>query len=268
MKALRPIETERLGELLADRALGELSPASAEELSVLLDRAGHPGFEPAVAWLTLALDDPSEGRLPDDLRAELRGLGERLVGPATGAVRRARGARQAGFMETSGWLVAAVWCGLAAWAWTGGRGSEGHGEPEYDTIEAAGDTVIVGLEGAGELADAGPAGEALWNERMQVGYLRLNELPPNNPDRWQYQLWIQDGGRDTTHPVSGGVFDVIPDHRGESIVAFRPGVPVARAERFTVTREPPGGVVTAHRSDAVLAGTPRGASSPPGKLGP
>jgi hypothetical protein len=249
MSTLNPRERERLLDLLADRAVGELAPADAAELADLLARApDEAGYEDLVGGLILAADDPDAGDMPPALRSGLLGKGERMVGPGVAgridasadAGRVGPGAATPGQGGWVGWVAASPMV------------------PSLPTpaqrlmaLEAEPDTRIIPLEGQGELAAAGKAGEIVWNARLQEGFLRLSALPDNDPDQAQYQLWIFDKTRET-YAVDGGVFNVARPGAGEVVVPFEPKLGVGDAAAFAVTRERPGGVVVTDQSGLVL----------------
>ncbi|HSS00740.1 MAG TPA: anti-sigma factor [Kofleriaceae bacterium] len=102
---------------------------------------------------------------------------------------------------------------------------------------------------------AGASGDVVWSSSAQRGFMRFVGLPPNDPAKSQYQLWIFDRQRDQAFPVDGGVFDV--SSTGEVVVAITAKLRVDDATLFAVTVERPGGVVVSKREHiAVLA--PRG----------
>jgi hypothetical protein len=96
-------------------------------------------------------------------------------------------------------------------------------------------------------------GDVVWDSASQTGYMRFVNLPRNEPNAEQYQLWIFDGERDQRYPVDGGVFDV-GKGRGEQIIRIHANLPVRLPLVFAVTVEHPGGVVVSDRSRlAVIA---------------
>jgi hypothetical protein len=84
-------------------------------------------------------------------------------------------------------------------------------------------------------------GDVVWSPSRQQGYLRLANMPVNDPARTQYQLWIVDPDRDSKHPVDGGVFNVSAS--GEVIIPIQAKLPIRSPRAFAITVEQPGGVV-------------------------
>jgi len=92
-------------------------------------------------------------------------------------------------------------------------------------------------------------GEVVWDGARQEGWMVFEGLPPNDPRKGQYQLWIVDSKR-FEHPVDGGVFDV----RGETArVPIDAKLHVPDAEAFVVTYEQPGGVVVSDGPHLLVA---------------
>lgn len=81
-------------------------------------------------------------------------------------------------------------------------------------------------------------GDVVWNDELQMGYLRFEGLRPNDPATEQYQVWVIDE-RGMEQKVSGGVFNATAE--GEVIVPIEPGIDVGRVAVFAVTVENPGG---------------------------
>jgi hypothetical protein len=93
--------------------------------------------------------------------------------------------------------------------------------------------------------ELGVSGEVVWNDEQQAGFLRFSGLNVNDPNDFQYQLWIFDETRKAYSDdvaVDGGVFD-IDRESGEVVVPIRAKLPVGKPFLFAVTTEPPGGVV-------------------------
>ncbi len=98
-------------------------------------------------------------------------------------------------------------------------------------------------------------GDLVWDGQLQEGYMRFNGLVANDPQVFQYQLWIFDAQRDERHPVDGGVFDV-PSGTDEVIVPIHAKLPVGQPVLFAITVEKPGGVVVSDRERIALVAKP------------
>ena len=94
-------------------------------------------------------------------------------------------------------------------------------------------------------------GELLWSGSQQKGFASLSGLEVNDPDQFQYQVWIIDANQ--KYPVTGGVFNVA-DQKG-TVIRLRPNLKVKKAVEFMVTKERPGGVVTSSRENIVAVAT-------------
>jgi len=98
--------------------------------------------------------------------------------------------------------------------------------------------------------EEGSAGDIVWDNARQRGFLRLQHFVANDPTRARYQLWIFDAARDDRYPVDGGVFDV-PPGRDEVVIPVRASLPVLRPVAFAVTVEGSGGAVVSEREKVV-----------------
>jgi hypothetical protein len=108
------------------------------------------------------------------------------------------------------------------------------------------DVLQVAWQAQEDPAATDAAGDVVWSDQEQVGFMRFRGLASNDPALFQYQLWIFDEARDDSFPVDGGVFDV-PPQSDEVIVPIRAKLTVARAKMFAITVEEPGGVVVSKR---------------------
>jgi anti-sigma-K factor RskA len=80
MTPLTEHERQRLLELLADRALGQLELEDRADLESLAARGvDMPDLEPVLGELLVAADDPSGGELPGELRAQIVSRGSALL---------------------------------------------------------------------------------------------------------------------------------------------------------------------------------------------
>jgi len=96
----------------------------------------------------------------------------------------------------------------------------------------------------------GVTGDVVWSQARQQGYLRLANMPVNDPARRQYQLWIVDPDRDK-NPVDGGVFNV--SATGEVIIPIQAKLQIQSPKAFAITAEQPGGVVVSAGPLVVVA---------------
>lgn len=96
----------------------------------------------------------------------------------------------------------------------------------------------------------GSAGDIVWDNGRQRGFLRLQHFVANDPTRARYQLWIFDAARDDRYPVDGGLFDV-PPGRDEVVIPVRASLPVLRPVAFAVTVEGSSGAVVSEREKVV-----------------
>ena len=94
-------------------------------------------------------------------------------------------------------------------------------------------------------------GELLWSNSQQKGFASLSGLEVNDPDEFQYQVWIVDANQ--KYPVTGGVFNVV-DQKG-AVIRLRPNLKIKQAVEFVVTQERPGGVVASSRENIVAVAT-------------
>jgi hypothetical protein len=102
-------------------------------------------------------------------------------------------------------------------------------------------------------AYSGVSGDVVWNNDEQRGYLRLVNMPANDPAVRQYQLWIVDPDRDA-EPVDGGVFDVL-SAGAEVLIPIDAKLPVVSPAAFAITAEQPGGVVVSEGPLLLVAAT-------------
>jgi anti-sigma-K factor RskA len=97
------------------------------------------------------------------------------------------------------------------------------------------------------------AGDVVWSDEKQKGYMRFRGLPANDKSRETYQLWIFDKVQDKATPIDGGTFDV--DANGEVIIPIDAKIQAVEPAMFAVTLERPGGVVVSKREKIVALAT-------------
>jgi anti-sigma-K factor RskA len=90
---------------------------------------------------------------------------------------------------------------------------------------------------------------SLWDDQQQRGVFVVQNLKPLPADK-DYQLWVIDPKYPT--PVSAGVFQV--DGQGNVRLAFKADKLIQSANKFAVTQEPKGGLLTPTLKNLVLIG--------------
>jgi anti-sigma-K factor RskA len=230
----------RYEELLDRVAGGVAGVADLEELADLEERSTSENFN--------HLEDRAASRLSsladaENLPQELR----RRVAEDAG---RSASKRLAGRRPVTASLALVIAASLAAIALfltsTGGRGGSGDGLLARLPLDAARARLLTVSADVGQWPCAGEngrvAGDVVWDNKRQEGYLRLRGIESNDPARTQYQLWIFDESRDERYPVNAGVFDV-PQGHVEVVVPIRSALPIRSPNAFAVTEEESGGVV-------------------------
>ena len=103
--------------------------------------------------------------------------------------------------------------------------------------------------GAGNVKEVAPAGDIVWSDAKQAGYMRLSGLPVNDPNKETYQLWIFDETQDDKTPIDGGTFTV--NSAGEVIIPINAKLQPRNTKMYAITVEKPGGVVVSKREKIV-----------------
>lgn len=226
---------QRLEELLAQQATEGLNQAEENELAKLLAKWPHVDeetFEYAAA--SVALNTPAvplpaslREKLEKDARRHFARQANRELVPAVA------------WWSGAGVFITAACVALVIWL--------GRPDPGRDLERLVADARTT-RRPASDPRNQTPAGEVVWNNPEQQGYLVIDGLPANDPTKEQYQLWIFDRQRDARYPVDGGVFDA---KGGKTIVPIRAKLNVGEPTLFAVTVEQPGGVVVSDRSKLV-----------------
>lgn len=269
MSNTRPDPEARLdaaSEWLADRALtgiGDAAALTAVPSSRRLASALDESLELTAAAVDLALFPPRETP-PAGLRAKVTARLERISEAAHGSAPLPRSPAPpatAPLTESPrwGWYAAAVAVAIAAFAWWPNPRSRQVVEPatpdalRLALLETPSTRMIAGACTDDPLCAAQEScGDIVWNPERGEGYLHLVGLEPNDPQEFQYQLWIVDATRDERFPIDGGVFD-IPADRDEVVVPIHAALPVGQAALFAVSVEKPGGTVVSDRRFVLVA---------------
>ncbi len=259
-------QRERLRELLSDRATQPLSPGEFAELLGLLDAfpdEDSSAFDRAAAAVDLVLGaDEAPEPMPAELRAQVERQAASLVNPGAAARGGGRSAAprrpsRRPALQALPWAVAVACLALALTVFLQSELTPAPppAEPRWRQVAEAPDRVELAWSPGGDPTGSAAAGEVVWSDGLQAGFMRFRGMAPNDPSEQQYQLWVFDAERDERYPVDGGVFDVGPD--GETVVPIRAVLPVSRAVLFAITVEEPGGVVVSSRERlALLAQVP------------
>ena len=254
-------ERNRLYELLADEASAALDTSDAPELARLLAHNPVVARDEILQAAALAqvafLRRATVSRMPAGLRERLASQGEALVLRQRGPVPVARlvqpesppaATRQPAISRWSsvngiGWALAA----MLAIALVVVRNEPAVFAPTTDAVagrvslvNGASDVMTLPWAPPTAAGYRGVTGDVVWSQSRQEGYLRLANMPVNDPAHTQYQLWIVDPERDT-HPVDGGVFNV--SATGEVIIPIQAKLLIRSPTAFAITAEQPGGVV-------------------------
>jgi anti-sigma-K factor RskA len=274
-------QKELFFDLLTKKAIYGLDEAEQREL----DRI-DPGtaadelvsLEMTAAAISL-IDIEAGQEMPRHLAARIEDDAERWVGASVAAGRdessRDRAAGSSGWFGWLGWAVAAAACvALVANIFL----QQAPPQPTIAVLPAATQTPreLTPAEQREELlrstaaiikADWAPgnvkelreiAGDVVWSDQTQKGYMRFRGLPANDKTRETYQLWIFDKVQDKATPIDGGTFDV--DSNGDVVIPIDAKIKAVEPGMFAVTIERPGGVVVSKREKIVaLATVPKSA---------
>ncbi len=262
---------DRLTELLVDEATAGLSVGELDELDTLL--TGQPArrrndymHAAAVTQLAFLKRDAQAAvhRMPAALRARILSAAapEPVArgAPSVADLGTARARRAANAAPRTGprWFSAgaAGWYAAAALVLALVLVRTDRETPGPQPVSlvaqtlAADDHVTAPWNPPTEAGYEQVRGSVTWSDSLQTGFMRLSNLPVNDPATAQYQLWIIDPERDA-NPVDGGVFDV--SATGEVIVPIHAKLAVSAPQAFAITLEQPGGVVVSDGPLLVVA---------------
>ncbi len=241
----------RYEELGAGRAMGDLSLEEDRELELLGEEFGREvdiDFEILATALDLASLRGLTEPMPAALMARLEKQADALVTPELGKIVTPEVSVWQRVVRSplTGWAAAAA---VALMAWAGSHKSTDVENPMSVTRLRAEATDVIEREfkGVGDFASA--SGKVIWSDQLQQGFMTLDGIPGNDPQRAQYQLWIVDPKRDEA-PVDGGVFD-IPGDGSPVIIPISAKLALTDPQAFVITLEQPGGVVKSKQEKVV-----------------
>lgn len=248
--------SDRLSDLLADRALGELATADSGELDRLLndsDSGDHEAFDRIAASLELGLMAQPLEPLPAGLRQKVLMAAMREIAPRHQPL--VENVAEKKFLpvkrRSTGWFIrfaptlAAAAMLIVAFSMTFHQ-KQSPNAARQALLSSANDVVVLPWTATEDPAARGASGDVAWSNARQTGYMRFNGLPKNNPQQEQYQLWIFDPSQDAKYPVDGGVFN-INQSTGEAIIPISARLHLSGPTLFAITIEKPGGVVVSDR---------------------
>ncbi len=274
---------ERVNELLAAHAVGDLSAAELAELQNALNTLKGQGFAVGtirdVEMLAASIavgEDGTPTEVPAGLKRVLVAQGVAMVragrgdagadrASAAGGTEGAGGAAGVAGADTtranlrfvSGWVAAAAAVALAAVGWLRTPVASEAAAPSWvqrqKLIDEHKDTAVFSFAATEDpVGKTLAGGDVVWNQRLQKGFLRFKGLAVNNPSAEQYQLWIFDPARPSEYPVDGGVFDArqafTDASTGDMVIPIDPKLLVrGNPAAFAVTVEQAGGVVVTDR---------------------
>ena len=118
-----------------------------------------------------------------------------------------------------------------------------------ERLMASASDVVIADWGSGNVPGIEVAGDIVWSDSKQEGYMRFGNLPKNDVNVYTYQLWIFDETQDPKTPIDGGIFDVNAD--GEIVVPINAKLRARGGKAFAITMEKPGGVMVSGRKQLV-----------------
>jgi len=246
-----------LQELLADRALVGLAEDEEREFERLLLQApseANDEVELAAASLDLSYGVARFEKLPPGLRGRIESDAHewlasraRALAPQSAIEPRERWAGASTRSPRWGWWAAAAGFALALFGWWPKLAPRAQA-PEEERLALLSQPGVLRAEWQSQPIAQGAAGDVVWSNGEQRGYLWLRGLPRNDPRIEQYQLWIVDAAQE--QPIDGGVFDA--PREGELVVPIDAKLAVADPQWFAVTLEKPGGVVVSKQERVAL----------------
>jgi hypothetical protein len=242
----------RLDELVAGQVLGDLSTEEQSELMQypakdVGDRVEKAELAAARVWLTV---EESLGRISEPIPAALRSKINVTLRDAKpqSVLSSSKERGTLGSRELIAWCAALAASLMAVFAWlprTLVDRSDQVSLVDMRRSLLAKATDVIKADWTSPSDGKGLGGDVVWSDELQEGYMRFQDLAPNDPTIEQYQLWIIDPSRDSK-PVDGGVFDITS--RGEQIVKIGSRLKIAKPQAFAITIEKPGGVVVSDQS--------------------
>lgn len=256
-------DRELLLDLLTRQATEGLSPEESRRLAAL-EGSDDDSFDLAAAAVMMAELEPARP-LPAHLRAKIAADALDVVNPNAESFRREKSVddippKRTPLLAWLGWAVATA----AIVALGLNIAMTRFGVPEiaknphsatptpmtpaqaHDEMMAEPGMTVAKWEPAaktGEMAKV--AGDVVWSDKQQKGYVKLSGLPKNDPNATTYQLWIFEENQGDKTPIDGGTFNI--SSNGEVVIPIDAKLAAKNPSMFAVTVERPGGVVVSKR---------------------
>ena len=250
---------ERMLDLLCKKAVYGLDANEEQQLTEIQRDAGVAddalSFELTAAAIGMTAVDANE-EMPAALRERIvADAAKHFESPQRESLPIVRGSEQpvrSSIFNWLGWAFAAAACIALAFNIYYTRQQQPDklttAQMRLRLIETAPD-LARGSWGAGNVKEIVPAGDIVWSDAKQAGYMRLSGLPKNDPNQKTYQLWIFDETQSEKTPIDGGTFDVNAD--GEVIIPIHPKLRPRNTKMYAITIEKAGGVVVSDRKEIV-----------------
>lgn len=256
---------ELMLDLLYKKAASGLEGHEERQLAELQEQAGVDdeslSFELTAASIAMAGVDKID-EMPASLREKIAADAEKhFASPSTSRIALEEAPRPPIFAWL-GWAFAAAACLVLAvnlyYTRPSDQIAQQQQQPPVETLTpsqmrerliATAPDLARGVWGAGNMKQFVPAGDIVWSDTAQAGYMRLSGLPVNDPNKETYQLWIFDETQDPKTPIDGGTFDV--NSSGEVIIPINAKLRPRNTSMYAITVEKPGGVVVSDRSKII-----------------
>ncbi len=256
---------ELMLDLLSKKASEGLNPKEQKQLDELIavSAVEDESFEMAAAAISM-IDLKTNEPLPEHLHARILADADRIFDTPQASMKTVR---QVSYTEPKtsfwnwnwiGWAAAAAACiALAVNVWMTRLGMPPIAEkPPLEEkltpaqmrqrlIDSGGDVIQAKWTVGNDKTVQEIAGDVVWSDAKQAGYMRFRGLPVNDRDKQTYQLWIFDETQDEKTPIDGGTFDI--GNGGDVIIPINAKLKASKPKMFAVTVEKPGGVVVSKR---------------------
>jgi len=238
----------RFDELCAGCAMGDLSSEEERELVRLSGQLGIKSdlaFELMVASIEVDFFQHAGESLPAALSQRLHRTADEVSVQRTQTCLQVSAWQKIISNPLTGWAVAAS---IGVIALVGSHSPRvSPTQAEANLRSEARDLIERSFAGLGAFKGAG--GKVIWSDQRQEGYMTLNGVPVNDPNKEQYQLWIVDPKRDEA-PVDGGVFNILTDS-SPVVVPIVAKLVLTNPQAFVITLEQPGGVVKSKQEQVI-----------------